>query len=279
MQLVLNGKIQTPIIIKKTTFYLEQCKAIIKNPRRRHFTKIVASKPMFPFSYICYLGEIELRFKCKTISRAKDKLRKLLQIQSIGRLSCEGLGKIQWIGGYVKKSSKGFNKVKYKRKLKIRKGLPHNLSEEVQQLIRYVLLHDFYHTPRHQSKIYVEPVIDDLELIEILKQHHEKTDNTVIKIIQHYDRLAARITRKIRSPVLSRYNWQANKQLKTIDFRELAQEISEVSSNIWKLYQYIFNSLELSLLNESLHHGHSSLRNHLLVMANLIVQDFKEGKV
>ncbi len=269
----------TPIITKRTTFYLEQCKAFIKKPRRRHFTKIVANKLMFPFSYICYLGEIELRYKCKTISRAKNKLLKLLKIHSIGRLTCEGLGKIQWTGGYVERSNMGYNKEKYNRKLKIRKGLPHNLSEKVQELIRYALLHDFCHTPNHQSKIYIEPIIEDLEFIKLLRHHHERTDNTLVNTIQHYDRLAAQITRKIRSPVTSRYNWRANKKLKTIDFHQLAQEISEVSSNIWKLYRYIFNSSELSLLNESLHHGHSSLRNHLLVIANIIVQDFKEGKL
>ncbi len=67
--------------------------------------------------------------------------------------------------------------------------------------------------------------------------------------------------------------------MKNIDFKKLAHEIAQVSTNVWKLYQYICNSKELALLNESLHHGHSALRNHLLVMTNLIVQDFKEGKL
>ena len=119
MQLVLNGKIITPIIIKRKTFSLEQCRATIKIPRRRHFTKIVTNKPMFPFSYICYLGEIELRYNCKTISKAKRKLKNLLNIKSIGRLSCEGLGKIQWTGGHVVKSNRNNVKGKCNRKLKI----------------------------------------------------------------------------------------------------------------------------------------------------------------
>ena len=45
------------------------------------------------------------------------------------------------------------------------------------------------------------------------------------------------------------------------------------NTNVWNLYQYIYNSKELRLLNESLNHGHTTLRNYLLVIANLIVQD------
>ena len=67
--------------------------------------------------------------------------------------------------------------------------------------------------------------------------------------------------------------------LKKVDFNKLAQELSEVSSNTWELYEYIYNSRELALLNESMLHGHTSLRNHLLVMTNLILQDFKEMKL
>ncbi len=66
----------------------------------------------------------------------------------------------------------------------------------------------------------------------------------MIQTIQHYDRLATQITRKIRSPVTSRYNWQANKMLKMINFYILAQEIGEISFNEWKLYEYIYNSGE-----------------------------------
>jgi hypothetical protein len=59
------------------------------------------------------------------------------------------------------------------------------------------------------------------------------------------------------------------------DFKKLAKEIQEVTeTNIWNLYRYIYESKELKLLNESMYHGHSKLRNHLVVIANLIVQDF-----
>ncbi|MFX0066071.1 MAG: hypothetical protein ACFFC7_28220 [Candidatus Hermodarchaeota archaeon] len=71
---------------------------------------------------------------------------------------------------------------------------------------------------------------------------------------------------------MTRYNWWASRK---IDFSKLANEIKAVSKNVWKLYEYIYQSQELALLNESLQHGHTSLRAHLLVIANLIVQDFK----
>lgn len=81
-------------------------------------------------------------------------------------------------------------------------------------------------------------------------------------------------TRKIRFPITSRYTWQANKTAKKINFKKLAKETKEVSTNIWMLYTYIYKSKELGLLSESMNHEHTSLKNHLLVITNLIVQDF-----
>ena len=151
--------------------------------------------------------------------------------------------------------------------VKIRKGLPHNLPNHIQLLLRYALLHDFVHTPKHKSKIYVEIQV---EVIQELKKHHEKTKNKLIKTFQKYDRIAASMTRKIRSPRKNRYTWEAQSK---VDFIQLKKEIEKVENNIWRLYQYIYESKELRYLNESLNHGHSSLQYHLLLIANLIVQD------
>ncbi|MFX1250550.1 MAG: hypothetical protein ACFFCZ_02960 [Promethearchaeota archaeon] len=49
--------------------------------------------------------------------------------------------------------------------------------------------------------------------------------------------------------------------------------------SIGKLYEYIYQSKELGQLDESLQHGHMSLRRHLLIIANLIVQDFQRKKL
>lgn len=270
--LILEGRILTPIITRKTEFYIEGCKAIIKNPRRRYCTKINASKPMYPYSFQCYLGSIELHFRCSNKVKIKQKLRDLLQIKAIGRFFSEGMGLVQWIKGNIHSNYEPTH-TKHKRKLRIRKGLPHNLTKDIKKLLRYALLHDFVNTPKHKSKIYIEPNLDG---IAYLRNHHDKTDDSFIQLFQKYDHLAAIITRKIRSPRTNRYNWSSNSN---INFEKLVKEIKEVASNTWKLYDYIYQSKELEQLNESLQHGHTSLRNHLLVVANLIVQDFQRNNL
>jgi hypothetical protein len=276
VQLILQGEIITPIITKKTRFNIKGCSTTIINPRRRYFGKINTGKPMFPYSFICYLGKIELKYSCSNFTKTKQKLLKLLKIKSIGRFSSEGLGRIKWLKGRIDKNdiiSNKNEKMKYRRKLKIRKGLPHNIPIQFKKLIQYALLHDFFNTARHKSKIYIEPEIDDLELVKFLKRHHDKTDDSIIVKFQQYDRMAASITRKYRSPRTNRYNWYSSEN---IDFDKLAREIKEVSKNIWKLYKYIYVSKELNMLNESLEHGHTSLRKHLLIITNLIVQEFQQ---
>lgn len=85
-------------------------------------------------------------------------------------------------------------------------GLPHNLPEEVQNLLRYAMLHDFTHSQNHPSKIYVEPAFTN---VDNLRKHHEKVNDPLIQKFQKYNRLAAMITRRIRSPRKNRYNWRA----------------------------------------------------------------------
>ncbi len=273
MKLVIEGTFITPVISKKPQFIVDGCKATIIHPRRRHYTKINTAKPMYPYSLICYLGTIRIEYKHSSITKLQRKLTELLRMTNIGKYQREGLGQIQWIRGKVENNSLVTARIQPKRKLRIRKGLPLNLTPVQQELLRYALLHDFFHTSIHQSKIYVEPPLEDENFVERLGDHHEKTHDPLISIFQIYDQWAAMITRKIRSPVTSRYTWQAKKMREKIDFIKLAHEIKEVSTNIWKLYTYIYNSKELKYLTESMNHGHNSLRNHLLVIANLIVQD------
>lgn len=144
------------------------------------------------------------------------------------------------------------------------------------KFLENALLHYFFHSSIHKSKIYVESGLDDLELTNLLRQHHEKSDNAIIKLFPKYDQIAAMITRKIRSPRTNRYNWYAKEN---INFVALKDEIKEVASHVWKLYEYIFYNRELTMLTESLEHGYTSLRNHLLIIANLIVQDFHQGRL
>jgi hypothetical protein len=110
-----------------------------------------------------------------------------------------------------------------------------------------------------------------------LRQHHEQTDDPLIRKFQKYDQLAAIITRRVRSPRNNRYNWRAKE---TIDFEQLAKEIVEVNNqSVWKLYEYIYNSKKLDLLNESMEHGHTSLRRHILLITNLVVQDMQRNNL
>ncbi|MHA1228377.1 MAG: hypothetical protein ACTSPV_16715 [Candidatus Hodarchaeales archaeon] len=214
------------------------------------------------------------------MEKLKEKMTELLQQTHLGRLKNEGLGQIEWKSGSIKKKETKHSKDQYRRrKLKIRKGLPSKMTEEQQKLLKYALLHDFFHTERHPSKIYQEPQLVDLKFVEKLRQHHNKTEDPLIKKFQYYDRRAASITRKIRSPIISRYNWQAKRILQKVDFKKLAKEIKEVSEeNIWNLYRYIYESKELGLLNESMDFGYTKLKKHLLMIVKLIVQDFKQVK-
>ena len=86
---------------------------------------------------------------------------------------------------------------------------------------------------------------------------------------------AAQLTRKRPAPIIGRYTWQAKQEVQRIDFTQLATEIKEVvNKNVWNLYQYIHRSKILGLLNESMSYGHNTLRVHLLMIANMMVQDF-----
>lgn len=256
---------------------MNECKVSITNVRRRYYSKITASKPMYPFSYLGYLGNLEIIYDCKSRSDAQDKLLELLQIESMGRFTSEGLGKIQWLKGEIiteKTSQIAAEKTHKYKKIKIRKGLPHTLPVNVQELIKYGLLHDLYHTRIHRSKMYVEPPLKDEQFIKLLRKHHDHTDNKLINTFKKYDRLAALITRRHRSPIVSRYTWQSSRK---VDFISLAQSIAEAATNVWKLYEFIYKSKDLDQLNESLEFGHSSLRFHLVLIANLLVQDYNNG--
>ena len=124
-----------------------------------------------------------------------------------------------------------------------------------------------------EKNLSIEEVHDLTSQIE--RKIRNKFKNSIVQEFQHYDRLASSITRRVFSPRQDRYNWKATKK---IDFQQLANHISEVSDNVWKLYHFIYQSKDLSILNESFKFGHTSLRRHLLIIANLIVQDYVSEK-
>ena len=111
-----------------------------------------------------------------------------------------------------------------------------------------------------------------MQTSSLLKDHHKnEKQSMLVETFQKYDRLASSITRKHRSPRPNRYNWKATKK---VDFQYLANQLAEVSDNAWKLYEFIYQSKQLAMLNEAFEFGYTSLRTHLLIITNLIVFDY-----
>ncbi|MFQ5978946.1 MAG: hypothetical protein ACE5OZ_12540 [Candidatus Heimdallarchaeota archaeon] len=100
-----------------------------------------------------------------------------------------------------------------------------------------------------------------------------------MKSFKKYDRIAAALTRKYKAPRSSRYNWKFQESPQTIDFHALASQVQKIvdKENVFKLYLFIYQSEELERLNETLEFGHTSLRFHLLLIANMIVRDYLCG--
>ena len=145
MQLVLEGTLLTPMISKKTEFYLNDCKVSIINVRRRYYSKITTDKPMYPFSYTGYLGNLVVTYNCNSRLDAQNKLLQLLYVEGIGRFTSEGMGKVQWLKGeiLVKETDQtSTGKTNRYKKIKIRKGLPHSLPTNIQELIKNGILND-----------------------------------------------------------------------------------------------------------------------------------------
>ncbi|MFX0091054.1 MAG: hypothetical protein ACFFBD_04760 [Candidatus Hodarchaeota archaeon] len=116
-----------------------------------------------------------------------------MTVDRIGRFQSEGRGEINWKDVEIVK----YNKKERIYKVAIRKGLPHSLTEEQQKLLKMSLLHDFVPTEKHRSKIYKEIDVGDKEFIELLKTHHEESNDPLIQQLQKYDRIASIGTRKV----------------------------------------------------------------------------------
>lgn len=139
------------------------------------------------------------------------------------------------------------------------------------------MLHDFVHTEKHQSKIYQQITIEDEEIRDACFNHHngEESKNKLLPLVKHYDRLASFVCRKKPFKAISRYNWEKGE----IDFKRLANELEQIQHSTYKLYQYIYHSKELKRVVESMEYGRNSLRNHLLMMVNLVINDFCANKI
>lgn len=288
MYCVLIGQASTPIIKPKAEFCWKGTHVRISHtlistpdhlstiytrpPLRRYYGKLTVGKPSIPYVYRCYFGYVYVIFPVRTPRAGARKLKYLLQHDQMGRFAQEGMGRVQWLGGFFLATLPP--KPPQPRKIRIRKGLPSNLPGPVKKLLTLALLHDFVHTSRHPSKLMQEVQIYDENLRQLVKTHHEPTENPILRALQQYDRMAARLTRNHWSPTTSRYSWRATAK---INVQPLVQQIEKHQNNVLTLYRIIYDSKELDLLNECLEYGHSSLRHHLLVIANLIVTDWLKG--
>jgi hypothetical protein len=87
---------------------------------------------MFPYALICYLGTIELRYSCEERAQAKEKLQELLQIEQMGRYQSEGLGKIEWLGGRIRKTpEKALKRYPLSKRAAFRAALSHKRTNSL----------------------------------------------------------------------------------------------------------------------------------------------------
>ncbi len=258
------GTTKTPIVNKRKHFFYK-IGVVTIHGRPRIVGKLKKGEQRVPKKYRAWYGDIEFLIP-------EHKLDEALAIDSIGRYIYEGMGQIAW------KTANKIKKPLYTpRKIKTRKKIP-KLSDAQEKLIIAMLLHDFVNTERHSSKIYTEVTIVDEEVYNLVKNHHnyEMDDRKLplLSLLQYYDRISAAISRKFRWTALSRYGAEETEK---IDFDALKREIELCQYSPYALYTFVKKCQDLDKINESFRFGFSSLKNHLLLMVNLYLDDKQDG--
>ncbi|MBN1329343.1 MAG: hypothetical protein JXA54_07710 [Candidatus Heimdallarchaeota archaeon] len=283
MLYTLEGIIITPIIttkpiLKKGPVWIEIMgdKQFTKKPQKSYIGQLVKGEREAPIIQRGYRGYVRVTCLDEDASRAKATIKKYLAKDFLGKNTTDGFGKIQWFQ-YREEIYQKPQPISKRKKLKIRKGLGTSYPEQLEQLLIALIFHDFVHTEKHLSKIYQEIAIEDSVIQEACKNHHngEENNNQLLPIIKYYDGLAAFITRKSQSKRTNRYDWENGE----IDFKQLAKELEQKQESAVKLYNYIYNSRELVRIVEAINYGKNSLRNHLLLMVNLAINDYYKGKI
>jgi len=109
---------------------------------------------------------------------------------------------------------------------------------------------------------------------QLVKNHHnyeiDDKELPLLSTIQYYDRFSSSISRKFRWTATSRYRVS---EIEKIDFQALTRDIEKRQYSLYALYAYTRKSQELNKVNEALAYGFSSLKNHLLLMVNLYIND------
>jgi hypothetical protein len=280
--ITLIGRLKTPIILRKPFYKKHGCWIrVTSDPltdRRPTFVcigKLVKDEYKAPTSLRGYRGYVKVTCAGVSVGKLKQKISTFIQKGFLGSLTAEGYGRITWekcLINEFQQDTKILNK-----KLRIRKGLGINYPPELQRLLIALMLHDFVHTEKHPSKIFQQITIEDVEIREACLNHHnsKKLNNRLHHAIQYYDSLASYISRRKPHKTVSRYD----KINGRIDFKRLAEEIERVQHSAYKLYNYIHHSKELTRTVESFEYGKNPLRNHLLLMVNLAINDYYDKKL
>lgn len=279
--LTLIGRLETPIVTPKAFFKKWCCWVKIvgdpltdKKPIFTPIGKLVKGAWQVPTSLHGYRGYVRITCVERNVERGKKRLERFLQQRFLGNLTAEGFGQVSWLHCTI--TDYQVIRSNPKKKLKVRKGLGVNYPHQLQRLLLALMLHDFVHTDNHNSKIYEQVTIHDEELLETcLKHHDEENGNNYLPAVKYYDGLASAISRKHPYPSFSRYDYPQGR----IDFKQLAQEIEERQDSAYKLYNFIYHSNELRRIVESLSYSKNSLRNHLLLMVNLAINDYLSQKL
>ncbi|MGC9778302.1 MAG: hypothetical protein HZR80_03580 [Candidatus Heimdallarchaeota archaeon] len=280
--ITLIGRLETPIILSKPFIKKHGCWIKVigdpktdSNPAFTPIGKVVSGEQRTPTVMRAYRGYLKITYMDSSMKQAREKAEYFLSRRFLGSKKAEGYGRIKWLScsvvNYVLKQNHK------KSKLKFRKGLGVNYPKNLQRLLLALMLHDFVHTEKHLSKIYEEVNIEDAEIRESCINHHNgcNTTNPYHTLIQYYDRFASFITRKTFFQTTSRYDIRDG----AINFKELALEIEKRQSSAYKLYNYIYHSKELMRIVESMSYSKNNLRNHLLLMVNLAINDYLNGKL
>jgi hypothetical protein len=286
---VLEGKTITPIITKRRSWHIRRGGQVrLVKTRKTAYSKITVGARRPPSVFYGYEGTVQIRRRCSTETGALVLLNYFLQITKLGRFKNEGMGLIDWQRTWIEDYQRPQGKHKRSPKIRIRQNLPKGepahggLPDAIQRLLLYYLLHDFFKTEKHPSKIFQELELDDTALMETLRKSHDKVkpDDPFLRAMTRYDQLAAMLGRTRYAPVNDRYNFQAQQNRKRLtDQTQLAHEISQVvnEKGVYDLYRYIYESEELDWLVETRECGYSSLRTHLLLGANMIVHSYQKG--
>ncbi len=281
-KVTLIGRLDTPIILSKPLVKKGACWIKVigdrngeKKPLLTSFSKLVKGESRAPTVLHAYRGFVQVSCVGYNTEKLLTKISSFMTNRFLGSYSSEGFGRVKWLE--CKIESFIHTKANQRKEFKIRKGLGVNYPEKLLKLLKVLMLHDFVHTERHPSKIYQELQIEDEEIRTACVNHHNGAEHTnaLLPILQYYDRLASSISRKKRFKVPSRYNRENGE----IDFKLLKQDLEQVQHSPYRLYNYIYHSKELERIVESMDYGISSLRNHLLLMVNLAINDYYKKRL